>query len=325
MAKKGLAQALTLLLVTFVLVPVVSAHELGIARISLDWDDAGILSLHARIPAEISKIAPRPPARCAVNGTVIRPGAFGDVNATWEFACGSTALQASDFMYLDWSLDGVFVARDGDDVEGRFVDPGEGGIVLSLRDILASDKRPGVSFSQYFNFGVEHILSGWDHLAFVLVLCLIAAGWRLVKLVTAFTVGHSITLGLASVGFISVTGPPLEALIALSIAFMAREAILGQRPSQGYGIALAFGLLHGLGFAGALSEFGLQNDSLLMALLAFNLGVESGQLIFVFLAVIALALIRRVLQPEITRYAVAHGIGILAIFWTVERIAGFTA
>ena len=106
---------------------------------------------------------------------------------------------------------------------------------------------------------------------------------------------------------------------------MAREAILGRSLSQGYGIGSAFGLLHGLGFAGALSEFGLQNDTLLMALLAFNLGVESCQLIFVFFAVIALALIRKVLQPEITRYAVAHGIGILAIFWTVERVAGFTA
>ena len=283
----------------------------------------GVLSLRARIPAELSHSAPRAPQRCTLSGSVMRPGVFGNVNASWEFTCGETPIQAADLIVLDWPLDGVFIVLEDRAVEGRFIDAGEDGIVLPLQDVL--EANVDISAAQYFNFGVEHILSGWDHLAFVLVLCLIASGWRLIKLVTAFTVGHSITLGLASLGLISVAGPPLEALIALSIAFMAREAVLRRNPSQGYGIVLAFGLLHGLGFAGALSEFGLQNDSLLLALLAFNLGVETGQLIFVFIAVMTLAVASKVLRPATTRYALAHAIGVLAIFWTVERVAGFTA
>jgi hydrogenase/urease accessory protein HupE len=301
-----------------------NAHELGIARLLLDWQEPGILTLQARIPAEMSSLLPRFPDRCTVTDAAVRPGAFGDVAASWTFDCGPNPPTASDVILFDWALDGVFIANTEGDVEGRFVDAGEEGIVLPLQELLATENHAGISFSQYFTFGVEHILSGWDHLAFVLALCLIATGWRLIKLVTAFTVGHSVTLGLASVGLIAVPAPPLEALIALSIAFMAREAILRENESQGYAIVLAFGLLHGLGFAGALSEFGLRTDSLLKALLAFNLGVEAGQLIFVLAAVSVLMLARRLLRPTSIRYAVAHSIGILAIFWTVERIAGFT-
>ena len=242
---------------------------------------------------------------------------------SWTYNCGADELSAADVVLLEWPLDGVFIVQDEDGMEGRFIDSGaKRKLFLPLKEILTTDAA--ISFSQYFTFGVEHILSGWDHLAFVLALCLIATGWRLVKLVTAFTVGHSITLGLASVGLISVASPPLEALIALSIAFMAREAILGARPSQGFTIVLAFGLLHGLGFAGALSEFGMQSGSLVKALLAFNLGVEAGQLIFVAGAVAVLTITRQGLGLDRVRHALAHSIGVLAIFWTVERIAGFT-
>ena len=105
----------------------------------------------------------------------------------------------------------------------------------------------------YFLLGVEHILSGWDHLAFVLCLCLLARGWRLVKLVTGFTLGHSVSLALAAFDAVRLPSPPTEACIALSIAFVAREALLPRALRRhGPGMVFAFGLLHGLGFAGAL-------------------------------------------------------------------------
>ena len=149
----------------------------------------------------------------------------------------------------------------------------------------------------YFGLGVEHILTGPDHLLFVLAMLVITQGlWGLVKTVTAFTVAHSITLGLAALGFIHVPQAPVEAVIALSIVFVAAEIVHGWQGREGIAaqapwiIAFTFGLLHGFGFAGALSEIGLPQGHIPLALLFFNLGVEAGQLLFIggILCVVAL-------------------------------------
>lgn len=135
----------------------------------------------------------------------------------------------------------------------------------------------------YFILGVEHILMGVDHLLFVLALLLLTNGtWRLVKTVTAFTVAHSITLGLATLGVVHVPSSPVEAVIALSIVFVAAEIVQARRGRAGLAaqmpwiVAFVFGLLHGFGFAGALSEVGLPEGHIPVALLFFNLGVEAG-------------------------------------------------
>ena len=149
----------------------------------------------------------------------------------------------------------------------------------------------------YFELGVEHILTGVDHLLFVLAMLIITQGlWRLVKTVTAFTVAHSITLGLAALGFVHVPQSPVEAVIALSIVFVAAEIVHGWQGREGIAaqapwiIAFTFGLLHGFGFAGALSEIGLPQGHIPLALLSFNVGVEAGQLLFIgaVLSVVAL-------------------------------------
>ncbi|MGI9518317.1 MAG: HupE/UreJ family protein [Pirellulaceae bacterium] len=188
----------------------------------------------------------------------------------------------------------------------------------------------------YFVLGVEHILLGIDHLLFVLALLLIVNDWwKLVKTITAFTIAHSITLVLATLGYVNVPGPPVEAIIALSIVFVAAEIVRGQHGKPGlterwpWVVAFTFGLLHGLGFAGALSEVGLPQTSIPMALLTFNLGVEAGQLLFVA-AMLAMYLgARWVLsqfQTEFPTWIVnvpAYAIGGIAAFWMVERVAGF--
>ena len=184
----------------------------------------------------------------------------------------------------------------------------------------------------YFVLGVEHILLGIDHLLFVLALLLIVADWKkLVGTITAFTVAHSITLALATLGFVHVPGPPVEAIIALSIVFVASEIIRSQQGEPGltarwpWIVAFTFGLLHGFGFAGALSEVGLPQQSIPMALLTFNLGVEAGQLMFVAAAVLLYAISRRVsLKPPEWVYRVpAYAIGGIAAFWFVQRTIGF--
>lgn len=184
----------------------------------------------------------------------------------------------------------------------------------------------------YLVLGVEHILLGIDHLLFVLALVLLVRGWRkLVATITAFTVAHSITLALATLGFVHVPGPPVEACIALSIVFVAAEIIHSRQGRPGltdrapWVVAFTFGLLHGLGFAGALSEVGLPQHAIPIALLFFNVGVELGQLAFVVVVLGVLAAARR-LPPRVPAWGwrvAPYAIGSVAMFWVLERTAGF--
>lgn len=184
----------------------------------------------------------------------------------------------------------------------------------------------------YTVLGFEHILEGIDHLLFVFALLLIVRGGkRIVVTITAFTVAHSITLVAATLGLVSVPGPPVEAIIALSIVFVAAEILRGQQGKPGltarapWIVAFSFGLLHGFGFAGALAETGLPQTSIPVALLMFNVGVELGQLFFVAI-VLSLAWIGRKLlkkEPTWALPASAYAVGAIAAFWTVERVASF--
>jgi len=184
----------------------------------------------------------------------------------------------------------------------------------------------------YFLLGVQHILLGLDHLMFVLALLLLIGRPRtLVATVTAFTVAHSITLAFAALGLAQAPQAPVEALIALSIAFVASEII---RKERGYRdlssrspwiIAFLFGLLHGFGFGGALKEIGLPQKDVPLALLTFNLGVEAGQLAFIFVVLLAGACLG-LLVPVKTRawrYPVSYVIGSVSAFWFVWRVASF--
>ncbi|MBY5587369.1 HupE/UreJ family protein [Rhizobium leguminosarum] len=182
--------------------------------------------------------------------------------------------------------------------------------------------------------GVEHILSGYDHLLFVLALMFIARSWRALLLtVTAFTAAHSITLALATLGFVHVPGPPVEAAIAFSILLLAceiiriengRSSITAERPWM---VAFAFGLLHGLGFAGALSELALPVGDIPLALLFFNMGVEVGQLMFIAAVIGLIAVVTLARYPAwFGRHAfktATYAIGAMAAFWFVERVAAF--
>lgn len=184
----------------------------------------------------------------------------------------------------------------------------------------------------YFVLGVEHILFGIDHLLFVLALLLIVDGWRkLVATVTSFTLAHSVTLAGASLGLVSVPQQPVEAVIALSIVFVCMEIVHWRQGRPGltrrapWIVAFAFGLLHGFGFAGALAEIGLPEHAIPSALLFFNVGVEAGQLAFVAASLLVWAGLRQ-LRPPVWAWRVpVYGIGGLAAFWTIERIAGFVA
>lgn len=181
----------------------------------------------------------------------------------------------------------------------------------------------------YFVTGVEHILLGYDHLLFVIALVLLLRGaWTVAKAVTAFTVAHSLTLIGTTLGLFGLPQEPVEALIALSIVFLALEIVkrgpgrAGLTERAPWIVAFVFGLLHGFGFAGALHEVGLPETDVPTALLTFNLGVEAGQLLIVFTCIAGLKMLRRVSIAAVapaTRIA-SYGIGTTASYWLIERL-----
>jgi hypothetical protein len=199
--------------------------------------------------------------------------------------------------------------------------------------VAESAPRPLEVARTYLVLGVEHILLGIDHLLFVLGLLLIVGGrWGLLfKTITAFTVAHSITLALATLGYVHVSQAPVEAVIALSIMFVASEILHARAGRPGitarapWVVAFTFGLLHGFGFAGALTQLGLPQSSVPVALLLFNVGVEIGQLLFVAAAIAFIAALGhvRVKWPKWAEAIPPYAIGGCAAFWTIQRTLSF--
>lgn len=257
-------------------------------------------------------------------------------SAQWSLSCGGDiygqvisvpglASQQTDVLLTIRPLDEPVITTRLTNSDNAFVVPQMPGIL----DV----------FLGYFGLGFEHILEGVDHLLFVFaLLVLIKDRWRLVGAVTAFTVSHSITLGLSSLGVLNVPGPPVETVIALSIVFLAIEILRTRQGHASLGarypwvIAFGFGLLHGLGFAGALSDIGLPETDIVTALFAFNIGVEAGQLVFIAVVLTAGAILARASKmvfntssfrnPATTLFA-GYGIGMIATYWFAERIASF--
>lgn len=184
----------------------------------------------------------------------------------------------------------------------------------------------------YWRMGTIHILEGYDHLLFLLTLLLIVSGiWPLLKTVTAFTLAHSLTLVLATLGLLTIPPVPTEAVISLSIVLLAVEVV---RKHQGrltlserypWLVAFTFGLVHGLGFAGALAEIGVPRGEVSLALLMFNLGVETGQVMFVVVVSLLLAWLHRLHSHSALTLARAtpYAIGGMAMFWTIQRVVLF--
>jgi hydrogenase/urease accessory protein HupE len=231
---------------------------------------------------------------------------------------------------LDRSITDVLVRVN---VEGQrplqaLVQPADPELVLSFTS------SGGLRLPAYFVLGIEHILTGADHLCFVLgLMLLVGINWQLLKAVTAFTVAHSITLGLAALGYVHLPSAVIESLVAMSILFLAVELVRARRGEQSltvrlpWLIAFTFGLLHGLAFAGALAEVGLPPHEIPLALFLFNVGVETGQILFIMAAAAVVWTVRqlsagaprwwREWRGELAPYA----IGTFAAFWFIERLA----
>jgi hypothetical protein len=286
-----------------------------------------------KVPARGDKklrLEARLPEHCAVEVPVRRDSDGAAFREVWTVNCPGGLEQGSVAVAgLEGTLTDVLVRIQRADGSTR--------IERLSPDAPSLDLSDGASTSGvlvYLSLGVQHILGGVDHLLFVLALLLVVEGRRrLVATVTAFTVAHSFTLAAATLGFVRVPSAPVEAVIALSIVFVATEIVHGRQGRPGltarrpWLVALTFGLLHGFGFAGALAEVGLPEASIPLALLFFNLGVETGQLLFIAAALSLMALGRHVgiAWPAWSWRVPAYTIGGVAAFWTVERVASFWA
>ena len=292
--------------------------------------EPAVLTLRERAPGtyDIQKELPRSlPATL----TVDYPAPCTPDPAAERLRCGAAALtgrplriRAQAPVPIDVLV--VLFPRGGRPLSG-IVGGGSGAIVLGAAETPGAPAPPGAlaAARQYLRLGVTHILHGADHLLLVLGLLLLVGTPRgVVRTVTAFTLAHSLTLALAALGVLSPPAALVEVLIALSLVCLARELVAERPDSLGRrfpeSLALLFGLLHGLGFAGALAEVGLPRTQLSLALLSFNVGVELGQLAFVLLCALVLRGIRRLgAGPFFLGQMPAYAIGAVAAAWSLER------
>jgi hydrogenase/urease accessory protein HupE len=293
-------------------------------RDAVKWSLVWKSPMVAGIPAEARLILPRP---CKATGEPLRNVAERALVLRYEVRC--TGQVAGSRIGL-----GGFAAARGDvlvrvapldrPVQASRLTASEATVEISARPDRWQVART------YFVTGVEHILLGYDHMLFVIALVLLLRGaWAVAKAVTAFTVAHSITLAGTTLGVLGLPREPVEALIALSILFLALE-IVKRKPGRAglterapWIVAFAFGLLHGFGFAGALREIGLPEDEVPTALVCFNLGVEAGQLLIVLACIGTIAAVTRVASSAVlplTRMA-TYAIGMVASYWLIERLA----
>lgn len=270
------------------------------------------------------KLDPQFPEACESSAIALE-GARGAVVSRWTLTCNLNQGTIS-VAGLERTLTDVFV-------QIHRLDGSSLSTVLKPADasFLIGEESQSAPLLAYLRIGVDHILFGYDHLLFVLGLCLLVRPSRLLLTVTAFTVAHSITLGLATLAGVTLPGPPVEAVIALSLILLAREAITVQRGGTSltsqypWLIAFGFGLIHGFGFAGALSEIGLPQNQELWALLLFNLGVELGQALFVLVLLACAFVIRRLTAKglDVGKSAAAYLVGVSGTIWMVERVVAF--
>ena len=325
-------RAIALIVLAFVFATDVRADESRPAYLQLTLQESDGVSLLFKVPAMGNKrfgLYPALPENCEAVGS---PVAYIENNAYTErasFRCpGGITGQTIGIDGLSGTITDVLarVERpDGTTQVARLTPSSPSFVVTASPDMAAVA-------ATYLKFGTSHILSGNDHLLFVLALLILVTGTRtLIWTITAFTVAHSITLAAATLGLVEFPQAPVEAVIALSIVFVASEIIHASNGRPGltqrrpWVIAFTFGLLHGFGFAGALTEVGLPEQAVPLALLFFNVGVELGQLIFVgaILTLIALGKYLMRTPPQWLPTATAYTIGIIASYWTIERIVSF--
>ena len=306
-----------------------SAHPLDPALADLRETPRGEVTVLWRVPGSQPTAAPLQlvlPARCVRRSAAVDVETGRRVTSTWAVDCGSEGIAGAHIAVAGLAERGTDALLRVHLADGRLIQA----VLRGDRPSLVLPTRPSWVrlLRDYFELGVEHILHGFDHLALILGFVLLVPDRRqLLWTLTAFTAGHAVTLSLALLGAIHLAPGPVDTVIAATIVAVAIELSRsrGQNPStrsSPYVMAFVFGLLHGLGFAGALARIGLPTPDIPAALVAFNVGIETGQIIFVA-AVLAVRSACCAIAPTWSaagRWLSAYTIGSLATFWMLQRI-----
>lgn len=305
------------------ILPVASAHEIRPSYLEIVETQSKHYSVTWKQPVSARgklAIVPSFPEACVVNPRQVRLVKSAIIE-TFSLNC-DLQNKSIEIQGLDRTLTDVFVRFET--IEGNL----QTGVLRPSSKEMRLEKTETLGFVSYLTIGVQHILTGWDHLLFVFALILLVKPTRIVACVTAFTVAHSLTLGLSALGHFSLPSAAVEVTVALSITLMGLEILrqMNGNPSLtarlGWPVTFAIGLVHGLGFASALIEIGLPEQSKLLALLFFNLGVEIGQLAVIgallVLGWLWFRLHRNVIPP--TKLAGAYFAGIAGTYWAIERV-----
>ena len=306
------------------------AHESLPATLLLQEVDAGVFEVRWRVPqtqGAAPDLVAQLPKDCQTLASPTPRAALGARLVVWSVQCGKGLREGARIAFIGLpatQIDAVVrVAYLDGTTESQVARPRAPAVTLGLA------RGDPITTQGYLALGMEHILGGVDHLLFVLCLILLVPDlWGLLKTITAFTLAHSLTLALAALNLVRVPQPPVEATIALSILFLARElarqgghdGVAARRP---WLVAFVFGLLHGFGFASALAEVGLPNGDVPLALLLFNAGVEAGQITFVA-AVYPWVIWGRRWQHQGSRWVTAlpvYAVGSVAGLWWLQRMA----
>lgn len=307
----------------------VEAHKLEPAYLEINEQSSGKFSILWKRPyvgGRPMNIYPQLPGSCQnLTEPVVQSLASGAVER-WLVDCGESGMTNGTI-----SIDGLSATQTDVLVRIYYMEGDEETHLLrpsSVSVVVGGVPSRTERIFAYLQLGIQHILMGVDHLLFVLGLLLIVQSrWMLLKTITSFTLAHSITLCIATLGYASVPLPPLNTVIALSILFLGPEIVRSWRGGTSLTIrhpwivAFAFGLLHGFGFATGLTNLGLRASEIPLALLLFNLGVEIGQVIFVML-VILLERSFRILEihwPRWVRLAPGYTVGSLGGYWAIQR------
>jgi len=307
------------LLSLFIFCPLLNAHEFNPAHLVIDETAENTYQINWMYP--VKNIGPRAeiifPDTCSSKAqSPYQQGKY--LVEKIDLLCGESLkgqiIEVTNLSVLTDAL--VTITHLNNDVF-------EGLMNLKESKLLVPIKQQSFP-SSYFTLGVDHLISGIDHILFILGLLFLVTGIvNMIKTITAFTIAHSITLGLSVLDLISLPRATVEAVIALTIVFLALEISENkQYKSAPWLIAFAFGLLHGLGFANALTGIGIANEQLLLSLLFFNLGIEAGQLLMIpiFGAFIWLAYKFNIYKQSAT--CVSYILGAMGFFWFINRTIG---
>lgn len=313
-----------LFLYLFSLVSNVAAHEIRPAYLEIVEQAENEFQIAWKQPINDGRrlvVDPILPADCTKQTEQETGLLEGAIVNRWLVSCDMRSGEIT-ISGLDRTLTDVFVKLDYLDGDGRTA------VLKPASPTLDLSATKAAAAPTYIRLGFEHILSGPDHLLFVAGLLVLVRLRKLLLVITAFTLAHSLTLALTMLGLVKLAPAPVETLIAISIVLIAVEAINAMDGRESFAsrwpwlISFSFGLLHGFGFAGALGDIGLPENAEIVALFFFNVGVEFGQIAFICCLLIAVWGLTRVAQPrlDLFRRATAYSVGAAGAFWTFERL-----